>query len=168
MVNRTLNGADKSLWALVSGIDRARRVDHRIVYSGGHAWAGAVGCPTSSTPLSAIAEEISKPNHGFKEGGRCPEMIVIPAGSFVMGSPDDEKNRANNEGPQHRVTLARPFAVGRFAVTFDEWDACVADGDCNGYSPNDGGWGRGRPQERLPVDPPPKGDICRPLRGRIC
>lgn len=69
---------------------------------------------------------------------------MIPAGSFVMGSPDDEKSRANNEGPQHRVIFARPFAVGRFAVTFDEWDECVADGGCNGYSPNDGGWGRGR------------------------
>ena len=123
--------------------------------------------PRAPPPVT-IAEEISKPKHSFKECDRCPEMIVIPAGSFVMGSPDDEKNRANNEGPQHRVTFARPFAVGRFAVTFDEWDACVADGDCNGYSPNDGGWGRGRSQERLPVDPPPKGDICRPLRGRIC
>jgi len=68
----------------------------------------------------------------------------MPAGSFIMGSPDDEKARGMNEGPQHRVTLARSFAVGRFAVTFDEWDACVADGGCNGYAPNDGGWGRGR------------------------
>jgi formylglycine-generating enzyme required for sulfatase activity len=42
------------------------------------------------------------------------------------------------------VTLARPFAVGRFAVTFDEWDACAADGGCNGYKPEDKGWGRGR------------------------
>ena len=100
--------------------------------------------PPRVPPLSTIAEEISKPKHSFKECGSCPEMIVIPAGSFVMGSPDDEKNRTNNEGPQHRVTFAGPFAVGRFAVTFDEWDACVADGDCNGYSPNDGGWGRGR------------------------
>jgi len=99
---------------------------------------------TQVPPLSTIAEEILKPKHSFKECASCPEMIVIPAGSFVMGSPDGEKNRANNEGLQHRVTFARPFAVGRFAVTFDEWDACVADGDCNGYSPNDGGWGRGR------------------------
>ena len=48
--------------------------------------------------------------------------------------------------PQHRVTIARPFAVGKFAVTFDEWDACVADGGCNGYKaqPADEGWGRGK------------------------
>ena len=102
------------------------------------------GALTRITPTSTIAEEISQPKHSFKECDRCPEMMVIAAGSFAMGSPDTEENRANNEGPQHRVTFARPFAVGRFAVTFDEWDACVADGGCNGYSPNDGGWGRGR------------------------
>jgi formylglycine-generating enzyme required for sulfatase activity len=42
------------------------------------------------------------------------------------------------------VTIGRPFAVGKFSVTFDEWDACVADGGCNGYEPSDQGWGRGR------------------------
>jgi formylglycine-generating enzyme required for sulfatase activity len=42
------------------------------------------------------------------------------------------------------VTIARPFAVGRFEVTFAEWDACVAAGSCNGYRPDDAGWGRGR------------------------
>ena len=47
------------------------------------------------------------------------------------------------EGPQHKVTIARPFAVGRFEVTFAEWDACVADGGCSGTAP-DHGWGRGK------------------------
>ena len=42
------------------------------------------------------------------------------------------------------MTFARSFAVGKFAVTFEEWDACVADGGCNGYRPGDEGWGRGR------------------------
>jgi len=42
------------------------------------------------------------------------------------------------------VTIAGAFAVGRFAVTFDEWDACVGDGGCGGYRPGDHGWGRGR------------------------
>jgi formylglycine-generating enzyme required for sulfatase activity len=41
------------------------------------------------------------------------------------------------------VTLARPFAVGKYAVTFDEWDACVAAGGCT-HKPGDRGWGRGR------------------------
>jgi formylglycine-generating enzyme required for sulfatase activity len=46
------------------------------------------------------------------------------------------------EGPQRRVTIPRPFAVGSFAVTFAEWDACIADGGCNGYEPKTE-WGRG-------------------------
>ncbi len=45
-------------------------------------------------------------------------------------------------GPQHRVTV-KPFAIGKYEVTFDEWDACVKAGGCNGYRPEDPGWGRG-------------------------
>ena len=60
-----------------------------------------------------------------------------------MGSPETEIGRASSEGPQHKVTFAHQFAVARFSVTFDEWDACVTDGGCNGYSPPDQGWGRG-------------------------
>jgi formylglycine-generating enzyme required for sulfatase activity len=71
-------------------------------------------------------------------------MIVVPAGSFTMGSPKDEAGREQNEGPQHLVRLARQFAVGRFAVTFDEWDACVADGGCNGYRPSGRSWSSSR------------------------
>jgi formylglycine-generating enzyme required for sulfatase activity len=50
----------------------------------------------------------------------------------------------NLSASQERVSIAAPFAVGRYAVTFDEWDACVADGGCNGYRPSDEGWGRGK------------------------
>jgi|GEM_PF-1103682 len=76
--------------------------------------------------------------------GWCPAMVVVPAGSFMMGSPAGEEGRRDNEGPQHRVTIGEPFALGVYEVTFDEWDACVADGGCNGYRPEDMGWGRGR------------------------
>lgn len=79
-----------------------------------------------------------------KDCSACPEMVVVPAGSFTMGSPASEVGHLTSEAPQHTVTIAKPFAVGRFAVTFDEWDACVADGSCNGYKPDDHGWGRGR------------------------
>jgi formylglycine-generating enzyme required for sulfatase activity len=72
----------------------------------------------------------------------CPEMVVAPAGTFTMGSSPSDPERGSGE-EQVRVTIARPFAVGKFAVTFDQWDACVADGGCNGYRPKDGGWGRG-------------------------
>src|SRR5258708_1281923 len=61
-----------------------------------------------------------------------------------MGAPKGERGGDKTERPQHRVTFARPFAVGRFAMTFEEWDACVADGGCNGYRPDDDGYGRGR------------------------
>jgi formylglycine-generating enzyme required for sulfatase activity len=80
----------------------------------------------------------------FKECTSCPQMIVVPVGSFTMGSPASEPGRRIDEGPQHRVTIARQFAVGQFELTFDEWDACVAGGGCNGYKPTDQGWGRGR------------------------
>jgi formylglycine-generating enzyme required for sulfatase activity len=99
---------------------------------------------TRAAPMSALEESALKPNDRFKECDKCPEMVVVPAGGFIMGSPDGEKARGKNEGPQHQVTFARSFAIGRFAVTFDEWDACVADGGCSGYTPNDAGWGRGR------------------------
>lgn len=83
----------------------------------------------------------------FKDCPDCPEMVVVPAGSFVMGSPESEPERYETEGPQHKVTIAKPFAAGRFAVTFAEWDACTADGGCGGYRPDDGWrgqhWGRG-------------------------
>jgi hypothetical protein len=60
----------------------------------------------------------------------CPEMVVAPAGTFTMGSPPGEPDRRPGE-VQVPVTIARSFAVGKFAVTFDQWDACVADGGCN-------------------------------------
>jgi formylglycine-generating enzyme required for sulfatase activity len=95
-------------------------------------------------PLSAAEECGLKPKDLFKECDKCPEMIVAPAGSFTMGSPESERERRSSEGPPHLVRLAQPFAVGRFAVTFDEWDACAAEGGCNGYKPPDLGFGRGR------------------------
>lgn len=78
----------------------------------------------------------------FQDCGACPSMVVIPPGSFTMGSPAGEQGRDDDEGPQHSVRIAK-FAVGRFEVTFAEWDACVADGDCGGYVPKDKGWGHG-------------------------
>jgi formylglycine-generating enzyme required for sulfatase activity len=104
----------------------------------------ATPTPIVVTALSPERERVLKPKDTFKECDKCPVMIVVPAGSFTMGSPVNELNRNQNEGPQHGVTFARQFSVGEFALTFDEWDACVADGGCNGYRPDDQGWGRGR------------------------
>jgi formylglycine-generating enzyme required for sulfatase activity len=71
-----------------------------------------------------------------------PEMVMIPAGGFMMGSPDDEEGHQNDEGPRREVTIAQPFAAGKFEVTFAEWDACVSDGGCK-HKPEDA-WGRGK------------------------
>jgi formylglycine-generating enzyme required for sulfatase activity len=86
-----------------------------------------------------------KPGSGesFKDCPDCPEMVIVPAGNFTMGSPASEPGRANDEGPQHPVTIPKPFAAGRFAVTFAEWDACVTAGGSEGYKPRDEGFGRG-------------------------
>ena len=69
----------------------------------------------------------AKPGSDFKGcANGCPAMIVIPAGKFIMGSPENESDREASEGPPHEVTVAQPFAVSKFEVTFEEWDACVA------------------------------------------
>ena len=70
-------------------------------------------------------------------------MVVIPAGTFMMGSPDSEVGRSKDEGPQRKVTIARPFAVSRYEITFDQWDACMKEGGCKDM-PKDEGWGRGK------------------------
>ena len=83
-----------------------------------------------------------EPGTVFRECDTCPEMVVVPAGSFMMGSPESEEGRRDYEGPQHRVTIGMAFAVGVYEVTFGEWDACVRTGGCGGYRPDDA-WGRG-------------------------
>jgi formylglycine-generating enzyme required for sulfatase activity len=76
----------------------------------------------------------------FEDCAGCPRMVVIPAGEFTMGSPPSERGAE----AQHRVTIANPFAVSKFEITFDEWDACTEAGGCRGYRPDDEGWGRGK------------------------
>ena len=102
--------------------------------------------------LTPAAEQALKPdpNNSFKECAPdeqdkdyCPDMLVVPAGSFMMGSLRTVKDAYANELPQHQVTIVEPFAVSKFELTFDEWDTCAAYGDCpQGVS--DSGLGRGR------------------------
>ncbi|WP_295591415.1 SUMF1/EgtB/PvdO family nonheme iron enzyme, partial [uncultured Lamprocystis sp.] len=70
-----------------------------------------------------------------------PEMVLIPAGTFLMGSPPSELEREDNEGPQHQVQVPA-FELGKTEVTFAQWDACVAANGCT-HRPADEGWGRG-------------------------
>ncbi len=81
------------------------------------------------------------PGSVFRDAKDSPEMVVIPAGKFQMGSPDDEEGRYDDEGPQHEVNIGYRLAVGRYPVTFEEWDLCVSGGGTD-YKPEDEGWGR--------------------------
>ena len=73
------------------------------------------------------------PGKTFRDCAQCPEMVVVPAGRFQM----------RERRGVHEVTIATPFAVGKYEVTFAEWDACVAAGGCT-HRPRDWGWGRGK------------------------
>ena len=103
--------------------------------------AKQVSLTSSAKPLAADQERSLKPGDTFKECDQCPEMVVVPAGAFMMGSPAGEEGRFDNEGPQRKVRIGAPFAVGKYEVTFAEWDACVGgrlQGQARGR-----GWGRG-------------------------
>ncbi len=80
----------------------------------------------------------ARPRFGtaFRDCDDCPELVWLPEGKFIMG----ELSAASS--PQHVVTIGYMLAVGRFEVTFAEWDACVAAGGCQ-RRPSDAGWGRG-------------------------
>ncbi|MGO9461378.1 MAG: SUMF1/EgtB/PvdO family nonheme iron enzyme [Rhodomicrobium sp.] len=81
----------------------------------------------------------------FRDCPDCPEMVPVPAGSFMMGTSPSDKEGDDDERSQHEVRIAKAFAVGKFTVTFDEWKACADDGGCKSYpSPSDSGWGKGR------------------------
>ncbi|MBX2855543.1 MAG: formylglycine-generating enzyme family protein, partial [Rhodobacteraceae bacterium] len=102
---------------------------------------GAVSRPIGAGPADLEA---------FRDCPTCPEMIALPAGNFMMGSPSGEAGRDDDEGPQRRVSVPR-FAIGKYEVTFEEWDACAADGYCRAVprggaddNDTDRGWGRGR------------------------
>ena len=79
------------------------------------------------------------PGSVFRDCYQCPEMVVVPAGRFRMG--DLNGNGDDNERPIHEVTIAAPFAVGKYEVTFAEWDVCVADAGCI-HRPDDMNAGR--------------------------
>jgi len=116
----------------------------------GFAFLAATGLAVVATPCDGFAQTSPPPGEAFRDcEAACPELVTIPAGRFTMGSPTQEAGRENDEGPRRTVVLSRPFAVGRFEVTFDEWDACVAGGGCKAADggpgvAGDAGWGRGR------------------------
>ncbi len=93
--------------------------------------------------IKVNAERSYKAGDIFKDCEHCPSMVVVPAGSFMMGSTSSETGRKYNELPYHKVRIRKPFAVGRFELTFSEYDMCVQLKGCP-YAIPDEGWGRGQ------------------------
>lgn len=77
----------------------------------------------------------------MRDCSSCPEIIQLPAGSFVMGASNDDDSALDNERPAHRAEVTA-FAMTRYPITFEEFDACVEAGGC-ASRPSDSGWGRG-------------------------
>ncbi len=73
----------------------------------------------------------------------CPALVAVPAGQFMMGAASSDTAASSEEHPQHPVKIGKPLLVGKYEVTFAEWDACVADKGCT-HTPDDFGWGRDR------------------------
>ena len=81
----------------------------------------------------------------FRDKSFAPELVLLPAGKFMMGSTEKEEDEYKSERPQHRVTIAQRFAIGQYPVTFAEYDQfCETK---RRRKPEDEGWGR----ERRPV-----------------
>lgn len=85
--------------------------------------------PKPSTPVRF------NPGQVFRDCGDCPEMVAVPAGAFMMGGTSE------HDSPAHRVAIDKPFAIGRYEVTFADWARCRNEGGCT-HNPNDRGWGR--------------------------
>ena len=127
-------GENGAVWSVVLGEDpETGKLRYLFVAN----LAGGTAVPPGGAVVPPVGDV-------FRDCPHCPEMVVVPSGSFTMGSPRSEEGRWDDEGPQHEVTIGSPFAVGVYEVTFAEWDACVSSGGCWGYRPDDEGWGRGQ------------------------
>ena len=93
-----------------------------------------------SAPTSVSAYQVGET---FRDCATCPEMVVLPAGKFMMGSPEGERGRDDDEGPQSQVTIPEPFAVGKYEVTVGQYAEFVREtkhktGNC--YFPEGSSW----------------------------
>ena len=120
---------------------QAARGDGATGYLTGAQHAGLIAEASEAVAEArAAARARFAPGRKFRDCTACPEMVVIPGGTFTQGSPASEEGRYSNEGPQRRVSV-RPFALGVTEVTVAQWDACLSSGGCN-YWPRDAA-GRG-------------------------
>ena len=84
-------------------------------------WAAILIAPD---PSLAAAER--RAGESFRDCDTCPEMVVVPAGIYLMG----KDGGAKRERPAHRVAIGSAFAIGRYEATFDEWEVCIEEGGC--------------------------------------
>ena len=91
--------------------------------------------------------ESTSPGRVFQDCEVCPVMVDVPAGSFLIGTPAPLRYDIPGtlrDRDQELVTIRSPLAVGVYETTFADWDACARAGGCEGYRPDDEGFGRGR------------------------
>ena len=100
----------------------------------------APGLQAGEQRLEKLRAELEHKQQEDLERELTGEMVSIPGGIFRMG--DLNGSGHDDERPVHSVTVPA-FKMGKYEVTFDQWDACVAAGGCGRYTPDDGGWGRG-------------------------
>ncbi|TVQ36298.1 MAG: hypothetical protein EA370_08380 [Wenzhouxiangella sp.] len=123
-------------------IDEATRAGIRAFEAArGHPETGIASPGLLDAMKAATTWPAPPPGTVFRDCPQCPELVVIPAGRFLMGSPADEPQRNNSEGPQREVSIDS-FAMAVFETRFAEWDTCLAEGGCS-HRPNARGWGGG-------------------------
>jgi formylglycine-generating enzyme required for sulfatase activity/class 3 adenylate cyclase len=126
-----------------SFMEKGRRRKRLIVAAGAVAGVLALaGAWYAFIPRAIVPSGEILPVRIFRDCPDCPELVEIPPGAYERGSRPSEPGHLDSEGPVARVTLKRSFAIGRYPVTFGEWDRCVREGACK-HKPNDRGWGRG-------------------------
>ena len=86
----------------------------------------------STATRGAVAESF---RDRLASGGFGPKMVTIPAGSFEMGCLSDDGDCQDAEFPVHRVTFSKPFALSKYEVTLDDWNACAEAGPCERQDP---------------------------------
>ena len=105
-----------------------------------HGWSADKVQALQQQTASALGKQVVFRDR-LRSGKEGPEMVVIPAGKFLMGSLENETGRSKNEGPQHEVSLVRPFAIGKCTIFFENYDSFTTAKMIPKKSDN--GWGRG-------------------------
>src|SRR4029079_16582072 len=110
-------------------------------------------CRYPARPGSFLRSHRVRPSTRLARASRTarpvPTSYPCPPGHLVMGLGKAEKGRQRSEEPQHEVTVPTPLAIGKYEVSFDEWEACALEGGSANYRPQDSGWGGTAP-----------GDLC--------